>query len=123
MSRDELGQVVLDQLRRFAANALTSGVASVGMERRCRDEIMIAADKMIAEAGYQAKRPAVAFADVWSELFPALPDDYGCHMTCTEVEAAAEFLRGHGYPETAGAVLGAHARHDDEGDAHYQDGR
>lgn len=83
---------------------------------------MIASDKLVSEAAGAAIRPALAFADVWAQLIVVLPDDYECHLTCTEADAAAEFLAGHGYPETASVVLEAHARHDVEGDAHYRKG-
>ena len=45
MSREELAQVVRDQISRAVTNALTSGVPSVGMLRRCEDTIMHAVDQ------------------------------------------------------------------------------
>ena len=45
MTREELAQVVRDQISRAVSNALTSGVPSVGILRRCEEEILRAADK------------------------------------------------------------------------------
>ncbi len=63
---------------------------------------------------------ASRFAETWAELLMALPDDYDCHMTCTEADAAAALLSAFGDEGAAQQVLAGHAAHDDEGDAHYQ---
>ena len=63
------------------------------------------------------------FAETWAELLTSLPDNYECHMTCAEANAAADLYRALGDDDTAAAILGAHADHDEEGDQHYHGAR
>jgi hypothetical protein len=70
-----------------------------------------------------AQEAALAvFLDTWAELLPALPDDYDCHLTCREADAAARLFRVFGYPVTAGDITAAHAAHDTAEDYHYAGG-
>jgi hypothetical protein len=62
------------------------------------------------------------FAAVWADLGPNLPDDYDCHLTCTEADALAGLFQACGMDDAADSLLAAHAAHDDEGDAHYRGG-
>lgn len=62
---------------------------------------------------------AAHFADVWAGVLPDLPDDYDCHMNCTEAEAAADFLTAFGHVADGIALMAAHARYDKPGDAHH----
>lgn len=59
------------------------------------------------------------FAETWRELILDLPDNYDCHMNCTEVNAVADFYRALGDEAAAKAILNAHAQYDEEGDQHY----
>lgn len=61
------------------------------------------------------------FAEVWSELIGALPDDYDCHMTCAEAEAARQLFTATGHESTAAWLMKAHSEHDEPGDQHYTD--
>lgn len=54
------------------------------------------------------------FAETWAGLLISMPDDYTCHMTCGEAEAAAGLYRALGYDDTAQAIVAAHMEHDDE---------
>ncbi|HLJ99532.1 MAG TPA: hypothetical protein VKU39_06445 [Streptosporangiaceae bacterium] len=62
---------------------------------------------------------ARSFTETWHELLTGLPDSYDCHMTCGEAEAAADLYRALGDGQAAGAIIAAHAAHDDEGDSHF----
>lgn len=67
--------------------------------------------------------PAIgAFADMWGELIPELPDNYDCRLTCAEANVAADFFEAVGMPKVADSVIGAHAEYDQEGEEHYGDG-
>ncbi len=58
------------------------------------------------------------FVMVWAELLVSLPDDYDCHLNCSEADAAVELLRVFGYTGSADELARAHAEHDDPGDGH-----
>ncbi|MEU9871084.1 hypothetical protein AB0C87_24855 [Actinomadura sp. NPDC048021] len=62
----------------------------------------------------------VLFTEVWGELAVSLPDDYSCHMTCTEAEALADVFRAGGQDRTAEMILANHAAHDEPDDLHFQ---
>ncbi|MEV1245111.1 hypothetical protein [Nonomuraea sp. NPDC049750] len=47
-------------------------------------------------------------------------DDVGVRFSCTEIDALAELLIALGHADLADAWVDAHARDDDEGDAHYR---
>jgi hypothetical protein len=57
---------------------------------------------------------ASEFAATWAELLWSLPDNYDCHMTCTEANTAADLLRALGRDIDADAIIAAHAEHDDD---------
>lgn len=78
------------------------------------------AGRPVADQDAAIREAAAGFADVWAELLTTLSDSYGCEMNCTEANAAAGLYRALGDESTAQLVLDAHARHDDEGDQHYQ---
>ena len=62
-------------------------------------------------------------ADATARLIDALGwetlANIGPTLTCTEVDALADFLRAHGQDESATVLIDAHAEADDEGDEHY----
>jgi len=62
---------------------------------------------------------ASEFTAVWQHLLASLPDSYGCYMTCTEAEAAADLFRAAGDDATAAEIIAAHARYDQRGDLHF----
>lgn len=61
------------------------------------------------------------FAEVWAEVIPGLPDSYGCELTCSEANAAADFFEAVGRPMDADSVIGAHANYDKPGDEHFDE--
>lgn len=63
------------------------------------------------------------FASEWEELFTSLPDDYDCYMNCAEANAVIELYQAIGNDEAAKAILREHARHDEEGDQHWEHNR
>lgn len=62
------------------------------------------------------------FVRAWGELATSLPDDYECHMTCTEADTLAELFAVLGETQTAASIIFNHAAHDEPGDTHYQGG-
>ncbi len=69
---------------------------------------------------------SVATDRLMSVLDDMAPFDMGPALTCTEVDALADFMRAsdpHGGSEMAALLLDAHARDDDEGDQHCPHGR
>jgi hypothetical protein len=92
-----------------SAPAPTTPLLAEPLKDRTEDE-----GPVIAAAGY--------FAEVWSELPPSLPDSYGCEMSCSEADVAADLYRALGDEATADAIITAHAEHDVDGDAHWTSG-
>jgi hypothetical protein len=57
---------------------------------------------------------ASEFAATWAELLWSMPDNYDCHMTCTEANAAADLYRALGRDIDADAIVKAHMEHDED---------
>jgi hypothetical protein len=108
MDRDaELAEVIdpVAVVLRADGSVDTYGLVTVVDQRRYGIELTAAA--------------ARHFTEVWAELGPNLPDDFACHLTCTEADALAGLFRNCWMSDTADAVLAAHAAYDYVGDAHY----
>lgn len=64
-------------------------------------------------------KAAEQFVEIWGALAVSLPDDYGCTMTCPEVEAMAELFSASGQTETAAQIISEHIAADcDDPDEH-----
>ena len=55
------------------------------------------------------------------ELDPTMWGDLGPHLTCTEAETVAAFLRAWGNPGAADLLIEGHAAEDLDGDDHYRE--